>query len=276
MNYKLFGCALSIIFSAQLFAEDDINHEINYGFINFDTFDFFVGDFSEFPIFGGSYRYYFTPLSGELDSDLESHLQKKSWVQYDLNLFTGFAPNIGGQYYINDNYNIEYDITYQRNFNYHSNSSSTSFLNDISVNKQIDKNWQVGLGVTNVSTYRDIDDIDLEDDDFYSASIMVLSARYTNFDKGKGWDVKGRFLTAGNVTAMSSKIRYFNSPNVAYSGSLSYLYFSEDSEGLLQASISQQRWYTKRASFDFGIGFLRSPSAEKFVHLFEINGKYRF
>ena len=122
-----FTFPLTVLFSVPLFAESapsPIQHELQYGIINLAGLSFIDGDWSEFPIIGARYKYYFSPITdNEQPYELQPHLGWNSWLKLDLNALN-FNPNLAGKLYFSQSWSLEADFSYQRYTNKHSSTDA--------------------------------------------------------------------------------------------------------------------------------------------------------
>lgn len=289
-NFKLLCFLTALLTTLSATAEEGYQHEINFGLINVDTFQIFSSDFSEFPIFGGTYRYYFDGLSGNLPSHIESHLEQKSWVQYDINLLFEFAPNLGGQYYFDNDFNLEYDITYLSNNSSFSGSNNYTILSDIVVNKSLNNHWQVGLGFVGVYNKSNTDDFYYDNNETNRLYMPSFHVRYTDIQGATGWDLSSRLAYNKNYLSWTGSATYLASSKSSYKFTLSVANFHEVNDfdfdqieyedTFLQISGSKEYWFSKKTSIDIGIGLLDlngdNQDGIPWLPVFELNAKYRF
>lgn len=280
LNIKKIIAITLLFININAYADNKFHHEINYGLINFDSFEIFNANLSHFPVFGATYRYYIEPLSGKLPSHLEAHIERKSWLQVDANLLTGFSLNVGGVQYFAESFSIEYDLTRITSRDYNGSEDDFTLLTDLVLNKRLNKNWQVGFGLANIVDYDDnYDGYHEIDSEFNSNTIPTVTARYTKINKGQGWDISGRLVTKSDYYSLSGKIRLLADARSIYKGTFSYSVFDDQFDGeeaIVQFSLSKERWFSKRGAIDYGLGALTNDNLGSWVHFFELNGKYRF
>ncbi|MBU2883648.1 hypothetical protein KO525_16560 [Psychrosphaera sp. B3R10] len=289
-SIKLLFFLASIIFAFSSSAEERYQHEINFGLINVDTFELFSTDFSEFPVFGGTYRYYFEGLSGNLPSHIESHLEQKSWVQYDINLLFGLAPSLSGQYYFDNGLNLEYDITYLPNFLSLNEARNFSVLSDFVLNKALNNQWQLGAGFVGIYNNESSHSFGYDRNDVDQFYMPTFQARYTDIQGSTGWDINSRIVFFRDYLSWSNKVTYLASSTTSYKVTASLSRFRDDEnydfddlefgELYFQISGSREHWFSKQSSIDIGIGLLNLLSEDHdgipWLPVFELNGKHRF
>lgn len=277
--------------------EKALQHEINYGLINLASLEWIDLDYSELPLFGLSYKYYFDPLT---DSSkpyaIQSDLNRVSWASLDFNLFTSFAPNIGGHYFVNDQWSIEYDFIYESD-DYSTSSittKSSEFFIDTAVNYQISNNLQLGIGFRRVSEnseYRQ----ELEDSTSYinsensSENVVFIQTRYTQLENNIGWDNKISISTSDDYFTAKVYSTYYTSKNNGLTvGFLHQNGKSQFKDDITSLSFLQQYWFSRQTSIKYGFSWnmlsdvsyygndvTGSSSTTRFP-LLEVSGTWRF
>jgi len=279
-------------------AEDKSSqHEINYGLINLVSLQWVDLDYSEFPLIGLSYKYYFEPLK---DSNkpyaIQSDLDRVSWASLDFNLFTELAPNIGGHYYINDQWSLEYDLIYESQTYRSSNTTSknSDLYIDTALNYQINKDFQLGFGIRRISEnseYRQ----ELEDSTSYinsensSENVVFIQTRYTQIENNIGWDNKVSISTSGDYLTAKIYSTYYTSKNNGVTiGLLHQNGKSQFRDDFTSLSFLQQYWFSRQTSIKYGFSWnmindvsyygndVASSSSTSHFPLLEISGTWRF
>ena len=285
MNQRKMILCIAVLASQNILAEEKVEsfqHEINYGIINLESFSFIDMDFSEFPLVGASYKYYFDPVEiSDVPYALAADLSRTSWLSFDVNAITGVTPNIGGHIYFDDKWSLEADFIYVQDSYESSNSSreEDELFVDVTANYQIDQNWQVGLGArmfSERSEYRD-DIIDYTDSSYSeteSESSFVFQTRYTNIESSKGWDVLSSFSTSEDFYTFKTFATYYTSKKNGLTFGLVHYNDKSDSDALTALSFSHRYWFSESTSIDYGVSHISDEDGS--WALFDINGTWRF
>jgi hypothetical protein len=272
----------SCLFAPFCFSQSDsdtTHHEINYGIIDFDSLSFVDMDFSEIPVLGVRYNYYFDSLK-DVDAPyaIAADVARISWIDLELNLLTEISPNIGGHFYLNDQWSLEADFIYDRN-SYSSNSTSQKEDNiyvDVVANYTLNDNWQLGFGVRNFtefSEYRD-DFNDLSNyDSTDSDSNIVMQSRYTNIINNQGWDVASSVSSSSDINTFKVRATHYTSKQNGLTFGMVHVNENGDSDSFTAVSFGHEYWTSDTVSIDYGVGFGIGDSS--FV-LVDINAKWRF
>jgi hypothetical protein len=290
MSMSLFRALVSflLVFSLPIYkahAENDTQqHEIEYGFVNLNTFSFIDMDWSEFPLFGASYTYYFSPIdpkSNDQPYEMQGDSQRISWLKVDLNAFMA-GPNIAGNYYINDQWNFEFDLqSIEEDYNNYGNSSYTEqeVFADLLATYKLNKHWSIGLSYRYFSESSErldivddyVDDINLNED---NVSLIAIEGRYTNIQDNQGWDIK--YSLSDSFDNGSGKIfaTYYSSKKNAITTGLVYANMFDD-DYLLSLSFAHKHWYTKNKFINYGVSYI-SFEGEYIIGFFDFSGGWRF
>ncbi len=298
MNITHLILPASIILAAPSFAETpkkDFSHEIQYGIINLANFSFIDGDWSEIPVVGARYKYYFTPVIDNTQPyDLQAYLGRNNWLKVDLNALN-FNPNLAGKYHFSKRWSVEVDMSYERYTNNYTHTNldgqaaNTKFeehelLTDISVGYMLDKHWFLAIAAHNEtedSEWKDMVDNSTKNQHSYSESetFVAIKARYTNVVGGRGWDIDSSFSHHKKQNTAKLFATYFTNKHNSYKMGL--VYSNETgywNDRYLTASFTHQYWFSKSTAIKYGISWVRNEydDGNDNSPLIDINGTWRF
>jgi hypothetical protein len=281
--------------SVPAFAESEkktIKHELQYGVINLASLSFIDGDWSEFPIVGARYKYYFSPVADNKHPyDLQSHLGRNSWLKVDLNALNS-NPNLAGKLYFSQRWSLEADFSYQHkthkdSYTDRNGALKTSkyeedeLLTDLVLNYAVSQQLTLGIGIHNYSEnseYTDIIDdyVESNNSQYDSDTLIAIKARYTSINGGKGLDIASSI--SHNEERITAKVftTFYIAKHNAYKAGVVYSDFSDDwnNETLLTISLAHHYWFSHTTAIKYGISWIRVDGNN--FGLLDINGTWRF
>lgn len=259
-------------------SEKAIYHQIEYGLMDFDNAAFVDNDFSEFPVFGLRYTYFFDSIAGvDAPYALATDVGRVSWASVSSNVLTGF-PNISGQYFFNDKWDLEYTIFYDEetisNSSFTTKESELSL--DVGLNSQINENWELGFGFRVFSedseSKSEIDDI-LDYETSNSDSNVFIQSRYRKLVNNQGWDIFMSYSESDSARTIKLFPTYFTSKKNSLGFGVVSVFDKEEDDVDTFVSFSHEHFFSEKASVDYGFGTsINGDSSSRF----DINGTWRF
>jgi hypothetical protein len=278
-----------------VFAESEnkaIQHELQYGIINLASLAFIDGDWSEVPVVGASYKYYFSPVAdNEQPYDLQSHLGRFSWLKVNLNALN-FNPNLAGKLYFSQRWSFEADFSYQRHTNKYSYTDHSGefrtrkydedeLLTDLALNYAVNQQLTLGFGIHNYSEnseYTDIIDdyVKSNNSQYDSETFVAIKARYTNVNEGKGLDITSSISHHEERNTAKVFATFYTAKHNAYKVGLVYSDFTDDwnDETLFTVSLAHHYWFSQTTAIKYGVSWIKVDGDN--FGLFDINGTWRF
>jgi len=269
------------------FAKNNLQHQIEYGVINFDS-GFTIPELEDYPALI-NYTYYFDAIKAKSKPyELASHNERISWIKTNIAYDLGGIPNVSGRYYLKNGYDVKYQIFYQTDSISGSpqEQTSTAFM----VNFPQQGKWQYGVGMRNTFTeeakYRRSDSgfFEYDESDVDIDTFIRFQAVYSDIKNNKGWHVTSQFghdlETKLNVARFVGD--YYSAANKSTSLLLSYYEetYRFENRSWLSLGVSQKHWFSPTKAIDYGISYSvendEGGGSNADIILFDLNGTWRF
>lgn len=264
-------------------------HQIEYGVINFDAFYSSTNIDRTLSLL--DYTYFFSDIKSD-DSPLElaAKLQGINRIRTNLTFDALGLFNASGQYYLDNGYDIEYQVLYDSDI--WNLDERIGFNGGAIVNFPAIGNWQFGAGLQSNLQHRESRSYanNHYKESWYTTTLAKVQGIYTNLKKSRGWYIKAQFGYHSNSksTHFESDINYFHSKY--YSSALRVMYTDDKYDSinrkLSSIGFAQKYWFSKSKAIDFGVsinteqedypGSLRTYSDDRDFFAFDLNGTWRF
>lgn len=264
-------------------------HQIEYGVINFDAFYSSTNIDRTLSLL--DYTYFFSGIKSDTSPiELTAKLQRINRVKTNVTLDALGFFNVSGQYYLDNGYDIEYQMLYDSNI--WDLDEDIGFNGGAIVNFPTIGNWQFGAGIQSNIRYRESERYgdNLYEQSWDTTTLTKVQGIYTNLQEDSGWYIKAQlgYHSNSQSTHFESDINYFHSKY--YSSALRVMYTDDKYDSinrkLSSIGFAQKYWFSNSKAIDFGVSFnteqedypgsLRTYSDNREFFAFDLNGTWKF